>query len=82
VTSVAYPSLPSSPYHALAGKYFPRGSGATLAVSLDGGLRSTRAMVERLRVFDFTTNVGNSRSTISRTATWSYSGLVIEIASE
>jgi len=75
VRSVAYPSLPSSPYRALARKYFPRGSGAMLAVRLDGGREAARRMIERLRVFDFVADVGDSRSRITHPATSTHSGL-------
>ena len=75
VSSVTYPSLPSSPYHALAREYFPRGSGAMVAVRLDGGPDAARRMIERLRVFDFSANVGGSRSRITHPATSTHSGL-------
>jgi O-acetylhomoserine (thiol)-lyase len=75
VSSVAYPSLPSSPFHALARKYFPLGSGAMLAVRLDGGPDAARRMIERLRVFDFLEDVGDSRSRITHPATSTHSGL-------
>ena len=37
VVSVNYSGLPSSPYHALAGKYFPRGVGQILSFKVEGG---------------------------------------------
>jgi O-acetylhomoserine (thiol)-lyase len=75
VSSVAYPSLPSSPYHALARKYFSRGSGAILAARLEGDLDAARRVIERLRVFDFIANVGDSRSMITHSATSTHSAL-------
>jgi O-acetylhomoserine (thiol)-lyase len=36
-------------------------------------------MIERLRVFDFTTNVGDSRSMITHPATSTHSGLCDEV---
>ena len=46
-----------------------------LAVRLDGGLDAARRMIERLRVFDFMANVGDSRSMITHPATSTHSGL-------
>ncbi len=37
VVSVNYSGLPDSPYHALAGKYFPRGVGQILSFKVEGG---------------------------------------------
>jgi O-acetylhomoserine (thiol)-lyase len=64
VREVAYPSLPSSPCHDRASKYFPRGSGAVLGVRVEGGLEGAKRVLERVRIFDYITNVGDTKSLI------------------
>lgn len=75
VRSVAYPSLPSSPYHALAQKYFPKGSGAILCVRLRGGLAAAKQALEKVRIFDYMVNVGDAKSLIVHPATSTHFGL-------
>ena len=75
VLEVSYPSLPSSPYHALSEKYFPKGSGAILAVRLRGGLAAAKRVLERVRIFDYMVNVGDAKSLIVHPATSTHYGL-------
>jgi len=75
VLDVAYPSLPGSPYYALAQKYFPKGAGAILAVRLKGGLPAARRVLERVRIFDYMVNVGDAKSLIVHPATSTHYGL-------
>lgn len=77
VLEVAYPSLPSSPYHDLAEKYFPRGSGAILGVRVKGGLEAARRVLERVRIFDFMVNVGDAKSLIVHPASSTHHGLPV-----
>jgi O-acetylhomoserine (thiol)-lyase len=75
VLEVAYASLPSSPYHELAAKYFPRGSGAILGVRVRGGLAGAKRVLERVRIFDYMVNVGDTKSMIVHPATSIHHGL-------
>jgi len=75
VIEVAYPSLESSPYRVLATKYFPRGSGAIVGVRVGGGLDGARSVLERVRIFDYMVNVGDTKSMIVHPATSSHYGL-------
>lgn len=75
VLGVSYPSLPSSPFYGLAQKYFPRGSGAILAVRLKGGLPAAKKVLERVRIFDYMVNVGDAKSLIVHPATSTHYGL-------
>src|SRR5271163_2529961 len=43
---VNYPGLASSPYHALAQKYLPKGSGAVLSFGVRGGLEAGKRFIE------------------------------------
>jgi O-acetylhomoserine (thiol)-lyase len=78
VLEVAYPSLPSSPHHALAAKYVPRGSGAIIGVRVRGGLAAGRRVLERVRIFDYMVNVGDTKSLIVHPATSIHHGLAVE----
>ena len=42
VTWVNYPSLPDSPYYALAQRYLPKGAGAVFTFGVRGGFRFTQ----------------------------------------
>ena len=69
VSWVNYPGLPSSPYHALAQKYLPRGPGAILTFGVHGGLPVARRLIEALKIFSFLANVGDSKSLVVHPAT-------------
>jgi O-acetylhomoserine (thiol)-lyase len=75
VIAVAYPGLPSSPYHSLARKYFPRGSGAILSMRVHGGLQAARSVLERVRIFDYMVNIGDTKSLIVHPASSIHHGL-------
>jgi O-acetylhomoserine (thiol)-lyase len=66
---ISYPGLPSSPYHALAERYLPKGAGAILAFGIKGGLERAKVFIERLQVFSFLANVGDSKSLVVHPAT-------------
>lgn len=79
VLEVSYPSLPSSPYHALASKYFPLGSGAVLAVRVKGGLAKAQKILDSVRIFSYITNVGDTKSLIVHPATSIQHGLPADV---
>ena len=64
VAWVKYPGLKSSPYHALAAKYLPKGPGAVFSFGVKGGLEAGRAFVDKLQIFSHLANVGDSRSLV------------------
>jgi O-acetylhomoserine (thiol)-lyase len=66
---VNYPGLKSSPYHALAKKYLPKGPGAILAFGVKGGLERAKKFIENLNIFSFLANVGDSKSLVVHPAT-------------
>ncbi|WP_200835173.1 PLP-dependent transferase, partial [Parafrankia sp. Ea1.12] len=59
---VAYPGLRSSPWHAAAARYLPRGAGAVLAFGIEGGAAAGRKFVEGLELFSHLANIGDVRS--------------------
>jgi O-acetylhomoserine (thiol)-lyase len=64
VEGVRYAGLESSPYHALAQRYLPRGAGSIFAVDLAGGRDHARRFVETLRVWSHLANVGDAKSLV------------------
>lgn len=64
VVSVNYSGLPSSPYHALAGKYFPRGVGQILSFKVEGGADRVRRIFDGVKLFSYVPNIGDARSLI------------------
>jgi len=64
VTWVRYPSLPSSPYHATAKKYCPKGAGAVFCFGIKGGYDAGRKFVDSLKLFSHLANVGDVRSLV------------------
>jgi O-acetylhomoserine (thiol)-lyase len=64
VTWVSYPGLPSSPSHALAARYLPRGPGSVFTIGLRGGYESGVRAVESVNLWSHLANVGDTRSLI------------------
>ncbi|MFN7919196.1 MAG: O-acetylhomoserine aminocarboxypropyltransferase/cysteine synthase family protein [Bryobacteraceae bacterium] len=61
---VNYPSLTSSPYHALAKKYMPKGGGAVFSFGIKGGYDAGKKFVDSLKMFSHLANVGDARSLV------------------
>ena len=64
VEEVLYPGLPSSKYYDLARKYFPKGPGAIMSIRVKGGRDAALKVLEKVRIFDYMTNVGDAKSLI------------------
>ncbi|WP_366554755.1 O-acetylhomoserine aminocarboxypropyltransferase [Aquibaculum sediminis] len=64
VAWVSYAGLPDNPYHALAGKYLPRGAGSVFTFGLKGGYAAGVRLVEEVNLFSHLANVGDTRSLI------------------
>lgn len=64
VVSVNYSGLPDLPYHALAGKYFPRGVGQILSFKVEGGADRVRRILDGVKLFSYVPNIGDARSLI------------------
>jgi O-acetylhomoserine (thiol)-lyase len=73
VQSVVWASLPDSPFHALAQKYTPRGSGAVLAFEIAGGLEAGKKFVEALTLHSHVANIGDVRSLVIHPASTTHS---------
>ncbi len=64
VAGVRYAGLPSSPHHALADRYLPKGAGSIFAFDLAGGRDAARSFVEKLHVWSHLANVGDAKSLV------------------
>lgn len=64
VAWVRHPSLRSSPDHALAKRYLPRGEGSVFTFGVVGGYEAGLEVVEGCQLFSHLANVGDTRSLI------------------
>ena len=62
VTWVNYPSLPSSPYYALAQKYLPKGSCGVVSFGVKGGRKAAEEFMKKLKLIAIETHVADARS--------------------
>ncbi len=75
VTWVKYPSLPSSPYHALAKKYLPKGAGAVFSFGIKGGYDAGKKFIDSVKLFSHLANVGDARSLVIHPASTTHQQL-------
>ncbi|MDQ2624513.1 MAG: bifunctional o-acetylhomoserine/o-acetylserine sulfhydrylase [Actinomycetota bacterium] len=78
VTRVHYAGLASSPWHANAQKYLPKGAGAVLAFELAGGAEAGKAFVDGLELHSNLANIGDVRSLVIHPASTTHSQLSAE----
>lgn len=78
VTKVHYAGLPSSPWHANAQKYLPKGAGAVLAFEIAGGVEAGKAFVDALELHSNLANIGDVRSLVIHPASTTHSQLTAE----
>jgi O-acetylhomoserine (thiol)-lyase len=64
VAWVSYAGLESSPYHALAQKYLPKGAGSVFTFGITGGFDAGIKLVESVALFSHLANIGDTRSLI------------------
>ena len=75
VLKVNYAGLSSSPWHALARKYAPKGTGAVLSFEIDGGIEAGKRFVEGLTLHSHVANIGDVRSLVIHPASTTHSQL-------
>jgi O-acetylhomoserine (thiol)-lyase len=75
VERVWYAGLPSSPWHANAQRYAPRGAGAIVSFELRGGVEAGKAFVDGVELFSHLANIGDVRSLIIHPASTTHSQL-------
>jgi O-acetylhomoserine (thiol)-lyase len=70
-----YPGLESSPHHALAKKYLPRGAGAIVGFGIKGGAEAGRRFIEALQLTSHLANVGDAKTLAIQPATTTHQQL-------
>ena len=59
---VNYPGLASSPYHARAQKYMPKGTCGVVSFGVEGGREAAEAFMGRLKIAQIATHVADART--------------------
>jgi O-acetylhomoserine (thiol)-lyase len=75
VEKVWYAGLPSSPWHANAERYAPKGAGAIVSFELTGGVEAGKRFVDGVSLFSHVANIGDVRSLIIHPASTTHSQL-------
>ena len=75
VEKVNYASLASSPWHKLAEKYAPKGSGSVLSFEIKGGIEAGKKFVVGLKLHSHVANIGDVRSLVIHPASTTHSQL-------
>ena len=75
IAYVNYPELPSSPYKALADKYFPNGVGAVFTFGVKGGKEEGIKFVDALKIFSNLANVADAKSLVIHPASTTHAQL-------
>ncbi len=75
---VNYAGLESSPHHALAAQYLPKGAGSVLAFEIAGGVDAGQRFVESLQLHSHVANIGDVRSLAIHPASTTHSQLTPE----
>jgi O-acetylhomoserine (thiol)-lyase len=78
VEKVNYAGLASSPWHALAQKYAPKGSGSVLSFEIKGGIEAGKKFVEALKLHSHVANIGDVRSLVIHPASTTHSQLTAD----
>lgn len=68
VEKVNYPGLESSPHHANAKKYLPKGAGAVLSFEVKGSKDNATKFVDNLKMISNLANVGDTKTLIIQPA--------------
>jgi len=78
VARVLYPGLPSHPHHLLA-KRQQRGFGGIVAFEVAGGREAAWGVIDRVRLFSITANLGDAKSTITHPASTTHGRVAPEV---
>lgn len=64
VSWVSYPGLPSSPYHAAAKKYLPKGAGSVFTFGVKGGAAAGERFIDAAQFMSHLANIGDAKTLI------------------
>lgn len=77
VVDTRYPFLKNHPQYALAKKQMERG-GNIIAFEVDGGVQGGRNFIDEIKMCSLTSNLGDTRTTITQPASTTHSKLSVE----
>ena len=77
VTRVYHPGLTSHPQHELASRQ-QSGFGGIVSFEMQGGQQDAWALIDALRIFSITANLGDTKSTVTHPATTTHGRLTPE----
>jgi O-acetylhomoserine (thiol)-lyase len=75
ISWVKYPGLKSSPYHAIAQKYLPKGQGSIVTFGIKGGTEAGRKLIDNVKIFSHLANLGDAKSLIIHPASTTHQQL-------
>ncbi len=75
VTWVRYAGLASSPSHALAQRYLPKGAGSVFAFGVKGGRAAGSRFIERLEMVSHLANIGDAKTLVIHPASTTHQQL-------
>lgn len=75
VTWVNYPDQKDNKYHALAEKYFPRGTGSIFTFGIKGDIEAARKFIDNIQIFTHLANVADAKSLVIHPATTTHQQL-------
>ena len=75
VTWVNYPDQKDNKYHALAEKYFPRGTGSIFTFGIKGGIEAARRFIDHIQIFTHLANVADAKPLVIHPATTTHQQL-------
>ena len=75
ISWVKYPGLESSPYHAMAQKYLPKGQGSVATFGIKGGMEAGRKLIDHVKIFSHLANLGDAKSLIIHPASTTHQQL-------
>jgi cystathionine gamma-lyase len=79
IAKVYYPGLASHPQHALAKRQMKGGFGGMISVLIDGDLKRTRRVLERVRVFTLAESLGGVESLVNHPAIMTHASVPKEV---
>ncbi len=78
VTWVKHAGLESSPYHQIANKYLPKGTGAVFTFGIKGGKEAGAKFIDSLKLVSHLANVGDAKTLVIHPASTTHEQLSAE----
>jgi O-acetylhomoserine (thiol)-lyase len=75
VSWINYPGLADNKYHALAKKYFPKGTGSIFTFGIKGNAEAAKQFIDHLTLFSHLANVADAKSLVIHPASTTHQQL-------